>query len=807
MRVLDHWLKEFIRFSYSPEVLAEKLSMLGLEIEGIEHLGEKLKGFIVGEVIEKERHPNADRLSVCKVNVGKAVLQVVCGAPNVAASQKVAVGLVGATVPRNQHDPSGKPFVLGEVKIRGVESFGMICSEYELDLGKDSEGILVLDASARVGQSLAKYFGLDDVAYDVEITANRPDLLSHFGIAREIGVLVGRKPKPHTLKLKQSRTPIQKHLKVKVDDKADCPRFCARVIRGVKIGPSPQWIQNRLTAVGLHPRNVVVDVTNYVMLEYGQPLHAFDHGLLRGGMLRVRRAGASTAFRTLDGKEYTLPQDAVMVCDAEKEVAIAGIMGGQNSEINNTTTDIVLEAAHWNPSSIRRTRRKLGISTDASQRFERGTDPNMPPYALERAAALILEYAGGEVLRGLIDVNSLKRTEKRVPLRPRRVNGILGTTLKQPQVVKYLEALGIKKVGGKKDSLVFSVPSFRVDIEREVDLVEEVARVHGYNNIPVSTTAKIDIEQPFPSAVGSEKIREALIAFGYHEAVTVSMHSASVARITSSQPVLVKNPQNQEMNAMRTSMIPGLLEVIALNQNFGNRDLRLFEIGHVFSQDNSQQKKLVENFLEEERVGIALCGLAERQHWSDLDNTSTLFRLKGDIEDLMGKIILDKGRLISYSTTETLAEDTLAIEINGSYAGYLGRVRGETLKAFGIEQDVFIAELKASFFHRLGVTKYKSLPRFPKVRRDVALAVDEALSAESVLNEIRNAGSDLLKSVELFDVYSGKNMPSGKKSLAFTVELLSGERTLTESEIEGEVSRIVRAVETKFGALLRTLSE
>lgn len=805
MRVLQSWLSEYIDFPFSPEVLADRLSMLGLEIEGIEHLGKKYKGFVVGKVVERVNHPNADRLSVCNVNIGKEVLQVVCGAANVAPGQKVAVGLVGATVPRNQHDPSGKPFVLSHVKIRGVESSGMICSAYELDLGDDADGILLLKKNARVGQPLASYLGLDDVAYDVEITANRPDWLSHLGVAREIGVLTGKKPVLPHVKLKEGMPPIGRFLKVDVLDRANCLRFSARMIRGVTLGPSPQWLQDRLTRVGLRPRNNVVDITNYVMLECGQPLHAFDYALLKGSTIVVRQAGQASSFETLDGKQHHLPLDAVMVCDAEREVSIAGIMGGANSEINDATSDIVLESAYWNPASIRKTRRVLGITTDASQRFERGADPGATLYALDRAAGLILDIAGGELLKGTIDVHAKTLGTRSIALRPARVNAVLGTSLSSSDIKRNLELLGLKQVSKGKNSHVFSIPTFRADLEREIDLIEEVARVHGYDNIGIKTTSLIDFSHPFPKSDRAVPMRSALVGMGYQEAITNSLQSSAKASLATDATVSVKNPSSQELATLRTSLIPGLLDVVALNRNQGNTNLRFFEIGHVYRRDRSGKPKLVEDYLEEERICLMLTGLAEPKHWSAPPRTVDLFDLKGDVEGFLEQITLDKGRFISYSTTETLAESALAIEINGSYAGYLGKVRREILDLFTVEQEVFVAELETGVLPIQGTRRYSPLPRFPRVVRDVAFLVDEAVPAGSVEEAIRQSASSLLRTVELFDIYEGDRLDSGKKSLAFSLELMSVERTLTDQEVDAEMEKIVRSIEREFHASLRSV--
>jgi phenylalanyl-tRNA synthetase beta chain len=805
MRVVHSWLQDYLPFTLSPEELAGGLSMLGLEIEGIDRPGEKYRGFVVGLVLERNPHPRADRLSVCTVDIGTARLQVVCGAPNVAPGQKVVVGTIGAVVPKNQHDPAGKPFTLSRVAIRGVESSGMICSAYELDLGTDAEGILVLDPGAVVGRPLTSHLRLDDVAYDVEITANRPDWLSHIGVAREIGVLVGRRVRQPRVRVQESAEPAGKHLRIRVEDPVNCPRFAARVLRGVTIGPSPEWMQDRLTAAGLRPRNNVVDVTNYVMLECGQPLHAFDLSLLRGGTIVVRQAGTPMAFRTLDGKEHQLPPAAVMVCDAEREVSIAGIMGGANSEINDGTTDVVLESAYWNPASIRRTRRALGIVTDASQRFERGADPNASDFALARAATLIRECSGGAILKGTIDVYPAPVRQRRVPLRVERVNAVLGTTLSAQQTAAALKRLGLRLSGKPGKRMSFSIPTFRVDLEREIDLIEEVARVHGYDNIGIKTSARIDFDHPFPKSDPTTGVRELLIGFGYQEAITNSLQPEVRARSGPAVPARLANQQNQEMSALRTSLLPGLLDAVALNQSRGNVNLRLFEIGHVFSVDEGTKPRLVGKYLEEKRVGMVLTGLAAPRHWSSPTRPASFFDMKGDVADLLYKIILDKGRFISYSTTDTLAESVLGIEIQGGYAGYLGSVRSDVLKGLGIEQEVLFAELDLSLLSTHGRRRYTQLPRFPRVRRDLAFVLDATLNAQVVEETMRKAASELLTSLEVFDVYEGKNLPSGKKSLAFSLELMSPVKTLTESEIDAEIHRIVEAVERMLGAVLRTV--
>ncbi|HTY59780.1 MAG TPA: phenylalanine--tRNA ligase subunit beta, partial [Bacteroidota bacterium] len=468
--------------------------------------------------------------------------------------------------------------------------------------------------------------------------------------------------------------------------------------------------------------------------------------------------------------------------------------------------DIVIEAAYWNPSSIRKTARALGISTDASQRFERGADPLALRYALDRAAAMILEMAGGSLLKGLIDVYPKKFRERTIPLRVSRVNSLLGTNLKKAEVVRLLGLIGIvESAGGKADTVRFRVPTFRVDVEREIDLVEEVARVYGYDRIETGSSATVSYRQPFPASSVQQEIQDAMVGRGYQEAISNPMVQPQKAALAGGTPVRILNPQNQDMAALRTSLVPGLLEAAARNHNAGNFDLRLFEVGHVFCVDNGQARKLVENFLEQERLCLVLTGSSPPVHWSGGRREVDLFDIKGDIEFLLAKFALDKSRFISYSTSNGLTDNTLAIEIQGSYAGYLGSVTREVLGQFGLERNVFVAEIGTEHIRRDARKVFVPLPRFPRVRRDVAFTVDAGIPAERLAATIRESSTELLQSVELFDVYEGEQLPGGKKSVAFTLEFMSLERTLTDAEIETAVGRVVAGVENAHGAALRSM--
>ncbi len=803
MRVLQSWLKEYLKFSIPPEELVERLTMLGLEFESVDRLGEKFRGFVVGHVLDCARHPNADRLSVCSVHVGKETLQIVCGAPNVAAGQKVAVGLIGAVVPRRMHDPAGTPLVLSPIAIRGVDSRGMICSEAELDLGPESGGIMVLEPKARAGQPLAVYLGLDDVAYDVEVTPNRPDWLSHMGVAREIAVLTGRKPALPRVRLREGKTPVTSFLKVRVADRVNCPRFAARVIRGVTIAPSPAWLQTRLRNAGFRPRNNVVDITNYVMLECGQPMHAFDHAMLRGGTIIIRQATEGTRFTTLDGREHSLPAGTVMVCDAEREVSVAGVMGGANSEISEGTVDIVLESAYWKPASIRKTAKALGIVSDASQRFERGADPQGVRYALDRAAGLVLELAGGTLLRGVIDVYPKKIHERVIRMRPSRANLVLGTSLSVREMIALLALLDVRPVRRTGKTLAFRIPAYRVDLLEEIDLIEEIARVHGYDRIDSKTSAAIDVSHPLEKEDPAARVRSQLVGMGFREAVTNSMQDEARSVAPGITPVRVLNPLSKEMAVMRSSLVPGLLQVIALNQSRGTPDLRLFEIGHVFRVDPDAPTRLVGDYAEEERAAVILTGARHPRHWDSVSPTVDLYDLRGVVDGLLEALGLDNSRFIPYPTSDGLIETPLGVELHGGYAGLMGPVSPGMTFRYGVEGDVFAAEFLLSALRPGGRKPYVPLPRFPKVRRDVAFTFDRNIAAGNVENEIRRAGGELLVGVGVFDVYQGKGLPEGKKSLAFALELMSLERTLTDPEIDAVVGGIVRHIEQKFGAVLR----
>jgi phenylalanyl-tRNA synthetase beta chain len=808
MKISYHWLKEYIPISLKPAQLAERFSMLGLEVEGLEDLGAKYERFVVGEVLERLKHPNADKLTVCRVNIGRETLEIVCGAPNVAPGQKVPVALVGATVPRDQHDPEGKPFVLGRAKIRGVESNGMICSEYELGLGDDTQGIMVLDESAKVGVPLARHLGASDVIYDLEITANRGDWLSHIGIAREAQSIVKKKAALPKIRLHESSVPVGKHATVRILDPQKCPRYTCRVLRNVAVSPSPRWLQDRLTAVGIRPINNVVDVTNYVLMETGQPLHAFDYDTLAGHTIVVQCAKDGERFTTLDGKERVLNSEILMICDGDKRVAVAGVMGGANTEISDRTTTVLLESANFEPGAVRRTSKFLGLSTDASQRFERGVDVEMTVYAVNRVAQLLQELAGAEVLKGIIDVYPRKARLKRVRMRVSRANAVLGTSISRQDMVSYLRWLELQPVAQTKDAVTFAIPTCRYDLAEEIDLIEEVARIYGYDKIETKTRTTVDFSKPLALEVLPDLLRSYLVGAGFNEMLTYSLQDQASGHLGGEPAVEVLNPVSIEASILRTSLIPGALKVVQNNRSHGQKDLRLFEIGNVFKLSGSTPSENLEAYNEEERLIILLTGASAPTHFSSGGRAVDFLDVKGEAEALLAKFCLDKYRFISYDNASALIESALGVEINGSYAGFLGKITKSIAEKFDIDDDVFVVELRTSAIQLSwsGERKLRPLPRFPSVRRDLAFIVDSTMPQEAVERAIREAGGTLLSGLVLFDLYAGEQIGGGKKSLAYALEFQPHDRTLTDGEVDEIVGGIVGHVGSTCRAVLRSLS-
>ena len=816
MRISFQWLSKYVKLKISPNELAEKLTSVGLEVEGIERLGGQFDNFVVGEIVSVRKHTNADKLSVCRVNIGmknetsvEDVLKIVCGAPNVAAGQKVAVGLVGAVVPKNQHDPAGKPFTLSNVKIRGEESFGMICSEYELGIGEDAKGILVLDPSAKVGVPLAKHFGLDDVVFEIGITPNRPDCLSHIGIAREAAAVLKRKVDLPRTRIRENKEHIAKEFSVEVHTPEGCPRYSARLVSDIVVAPSPQWLQTSLRSVGLRPINNVVDITNFVMYEFGQPLHAFDGDLIHKKKIIVRNASEGDKFVTLDGIERSLTSSTLMIWDADRPIAIAGVMGGMNSEISGTTTSVFIESAFFNPSSVRKTAKRLGILSDAAFRFERGTDPNKTVDAVDRAASMLAEIAGGQVHRGVIDVYPRKIKERLIRVRTERVNKLLGTDISSAAMKKMLAPIGITMRPKPKGMMLCTVPTFRPDIEQEIDIVEEIARLHGYTKIEDKMVSNIDFSHRSSHADGSGKLRNALCGLGFNEVVTNSLLDESLVKPFSPNVVKIKNPISKDLSALRPSTVFSMLQAVFHNTNYGNSDLKLFEIGRTYEKVRQEDPEVfIHGYKEHRVISVCLTGKKDAVSWDSSSRFVDIYDLKGVVQVLLDKILLDKFQFIYYDSHSALTEETIVVEKDGTYVGFLGKVKADLLKKFSVESDVYVSELSVSELvqDQKKFRTYVPPTKFPSVRRDLAFIVARDVLFEAIERQVMMDGGHLLKDVTLFDIFEGKPLPEGKKSFAISVELNSAEKTLTEEEATTVIDRVVKGVSEAFNAELRSSS-
>ncbi len=804
MKISRKWLEQLVDLTeIKDEEIGSRLTMLGLEVESYEDLAETYKGFVVGAVVEVAKHPNADRLSLCKVDIGEEIKDIICGAPNVAAGQKVPVGLVGALVPHDQHDPEGKPFRLTRAKIRGVESEGMICSAFELGLGSDASGIMVFDEAAVKGTPLAAYLGLDDTVFDISLTPNRADCLSHIGIARELSAAFSRKLTQKRARIHEEGASVNESAKVEVQAPDLCPRYSARLVRNIKVGPSPAWLKNSIEKVGMRSINNVVDATNFVMMEIGQPLHAFDMRLISGNKIIVRRPKKEeTTFTTLDGKERKISSDMLMICDAEKIVAIGGVMGGMNSEIADDTTDVLIESANFNSSSIRRTSKALGLSTEASYRFERGVDPNATLHALDRVAEIIAETAGGKPAPGIIDSAAVKFTPKSIQIHVDQVNRLLGTRLASGEVKRILESIQIACDKRSETVLICSVPTFRGDIEREVDLIEEVGRVYGYENIIDSFQTKLSFDSRFTSPRILDDLRGFLSGEGFNEIVTNSLQPTDVAGFHDPAFVTLANPISEDMAGMRTSLLPGALQTVALNMSYGLKNMKLFEIGRVYGV--SGEKRTVGSFTESEKISIVLSGTSDPISYDRKELKFDIFDLKSEITRLLAFLKLDSWDFISYDTSKEY-EQSLKLFVNGMELGLVGKVAGPVLKKAAVEQDVYFAELDLTPLLALQdeARRFGGLPKFPFASIDLSFIVNDETPAGDMMKALRSAAGGMFRDISVFDIYSGEGIPEGKKSIAFSVTLGSQERTLNEGDMATFIDKAEKMLHEDFSAELR----
>ncbi len=794
MRVVYSWLKDFVDIDIPVNELAEALTSAGLEVASIEQYSIP-RGVKVARVLHTEKHPNADRLSVCQVDAGDPQpLTIVCGAPNVRAGMTAALATVGTVL--------GEGFVIKKSKIRGVESFGMLCSEEELGLSHNNEGIMDLPTDFKVGDELSSYY-CDDAVIEIEITPDRGDCLSIIGVAREVSARFGL-PLKTTAKIPAETADIniRDFITVEIEAPDRCPRYCGRLIRGVQIGPSPQWMQRRLTLGGIRPINNVVDVTNYILLQYGQPMHAFDYASLKQKKIVVKKSNNKLSFSTLDSIDRELIADDLLICDGDHPVALAGIMGGAGSEIQDITTDVFLECAFFEQIGIRKTSKRLGLSTDSSYRFERGVDPDRGLIdAIDTAAQLIYETAGGQIASGRIDEYPSPFSPRNIIIRPSKASRVLGVTFTSEQILSFLRSLGFSCTVNTPDQISCVVPLFRHDITFEEDLIEEVGRMYGYDNIPASEIAPVYLNTSLPVTERiTDKIRSTLAFFGLQEIVTNSMTSEKLRSLLTPQisPVALLNPLNPEMAQMRTTLAGSILEVLTYNLNRKNLNNHFFEVGKVFEQTQS-------GAVERQVIGI----LIEGNYWIKSWNTEALpcnyYILKGIIEAFGAHSGVGEFTFRPISDYGLIWDKEVALVCNGVIKGIAGKVSKRVCEHFDIKSSVYYAELDITSLLQssLPQPRYRQLPRFPALERDFCFVMADELKSAEITAEIYKVSS-LIEEVTPFDLYRGEKLGEGRKSIAFSVKLRSVEKTLTDKEAEGICSAIVSTVQSKFGAQLRT---
>lgn len=809
MKISYNWLKQYVAVDLSPEEAGKILTDTGLEVEGIhkiEAVKGGLNGVVVGEVLTCEQHPDADRLKVTTVSVGNETLQIVCGAPNVAAGQKVIVATVGCTLYPNPDEP----FKIKSSKIRGVESNGMLCAEDELGLGKGHDGILVLDNFVSVGTSAATYFELED-DYEIEIglTPNRADAMGHVGVARDLVAYLNvhqnaelslQLPSVEAFKVDNNDLKID----IQVEDNVLCPRYVGTTIKDVKVAASPAWLQKRLRAIGISPINNVVDVTNFVMHELGTPLHAFDADQLNGKIV-VKTAKDGDLFTTLDEVERKLDSSNLMITNGKDHLCIAGVFGGLESGIKETTTNVFLESAYFNPVSVRKTAKMHGLNTDASFRFERGVDPNLTEYALKRAALLIEEVAGGTIAMDIVDTNAKPVENCKIDFSFTRCNKLIGTEIPKEMVKEILTNLDIKIVSEEGDVAVLEIPAYRVDVTREADIIEEVLRIYGFNNVPIPSKLNTSLShQPKPDLEKVQTvISELLVGLGCVETLNNSLTKSEYAVklggeiVKDERNVRMLNPLSQDLDVMRQSLIFNALEMVEHNQNRQNPDLKLYEFGKVYHKYDSYQ--------ENKRLLITITGNKEKENWNSSNEKSTYYTVKGLSKAVFRRLGLD-AMLVEKALKNSLLQDGVQLYVLKNKVGEIGWISPKMKKYFGIKNDVFIADLDwDAIIDSLKFTKikYTELPKTFAVRRDFSLLLDSKINFSEIEEIAKNIDKKILREIGLFDVYEGKNLEEGKKSYAVSFKFQDAEQTLKDQQVDAVMEKIRSQLESKLGAQLR----
>lgn len=809
MKISYNWLKEHLDFNLSPEELSDILTSTGLEVESYEKtesIKGGLEGLVIAQVLEKEKHPDADKLSITKVDAGTdEIFTIVCGASNVAVGQKVVVALPGTTI----FPMKGEPFKIKKAKIRGVESCGMICAEDEIGLGEDHQGIIVLPEVTKVGVLARDYYQIkSDYVFEIGLTPNRIDAASHRGVARDLrAALIQRKKLNPTLssiefKLNEGTS---KPIEVKIDNAEACLRYSSLLIKNVTVKDSPDWLKQKLNTIGIRSINNVVDITNYVLHDLGQPLHAFDADELKGNKIIVRNGQSGNTFITLDGVERKLDGSELMICDEEKELCIAGIFGGDKSGVSEKTKNIFLESAWFHPGSVRKTAKKFGLNTDASFRFERGADIHLTIAALKKAAQLIAEIGQGEIASTISDIypTPLKETEINISLDS--VYRLIGKTLEKETVKNILCSLDFEILKEEGNNLLVKIPLYRVDVIREQDVTEEILRIYGYNEIglPEKMSSSISYSNKPDQDLMVEKVSDFLSANGYHEIMTNSLTTSSQMEVFNSgkiktEAVKILNPLSSELDILRVGLLLNGLQSIAYNINRQQYDLKFYEFGKVYSKENNEYK-------ESYHLSLFLTGRKEEENWNVNNQNVSIYSISSVVEALFSKLGFSD-KMEKLKGEHALLTNVIEYSIGKSTLAIIGEVNKGAMKFADLKQKVYSAEINWDLI-MLALKKVKvqfsELPKFPSVRRDLSLLLDEKIKFSEIVTLVRKAKPDWIKSVGLFDVYEGKNLEAGKKSYAINIQLYNSESTLTDSEIEKVMNEIISSLDKNLGAKLR----
>ncbi|MBE6232576.1 MAG: phenylalanine--tRNA ligase subunit beta [Bacteroidales bacterium] len=814
MKISYNWLKDYLECDLSPEAVAEALTSIGLEVDSLEQIEEipgGLAGVVVAEVVECMEHPDSDHLHITKLNTGEGdLLQVVCGAPNVAAGQKVLLATVGTVL--------GEDFKIKKSKIRGVESFGMICAEDELGIGESHDGIMVLDPDAVVGTPAKDYLGLaTDALIEIGLTANRVDAASHIGVARDLYAYLRHNGVDCRLNIPDvsswSDSAEGEAIPVEVTAVDGAPRYTGTTIRGVKVSASPEWLQKKLLAIGLRPINNIVDITNFILHETGQPLHAFDASKITGGKVVVRRAEEGEKFVTLDGVERTLSAADLMIANMEKPMCLAGVFGGAESGVTEMTSDIFLESAYFNPVTVRKSSKRHGLKTDASFRYERGADPLMVEYAAKRAALLIMELAGGKIQGRMQEFYPEKIEKKVVELDYGRIETFVGKKLGHDVIEGILEGLAYEFLEKSDGGAKVAVPSYMVDVYRECDVVEEILRIYGYNNIELPQAMRMSVnapQKPEPEQV-RKSIADFLAANGFVEtmnnSLTRSEYYSKLKTFPEDRCVRIMNPLSSDLNVMRQTLILNGLEVIAYNINRQITNIKTFEYGSVYSFDPQKDGQTLDSYEEHTCYAMFMSGQPDKS-WRTDPGKGSYFQLKGYLELLLKRFGCDIYSLETEAAPADIFSEGLAYNLPGSHQplAVMGTISPARLKQFGIRQPVFAAEISWPALFELvkrNKIRYKELPKFPEVRRDLALLLDESVSYADLRRSALRVGKKLLKQVGLFDVYRGDKIAEGKKQYAMSFVLQDLDKTLTDNDVERVMSKLLSTFQNEFGASLR----